>query len=281
MKIFISWSGDLSEELGGKLRDWLPQVIQRVEPYFTPKDIDKGARWITDVTNGLLESRLGVICVTPDNMESAWIMFEAGAISTRFSQNKICPIVFGMRRNELRGPLFQFQAVEFDKGQIRGLVQSINEELGDDQLSEGALEVAFEKWWPDLDESIRSTIKNWKPKRPPEKSSDERHAEVLGLLHQISEMRREELKSAISEDIFVNLYANIDAALASQADKAGLLDALSMLARNVEFLHQRLFSKASHVERAVLVLDRIQGARSHPSAPTGTKHGSVDDEIPF
>ncbi len=40
MKVFISWSGDLSLALAGILRQWLPSVIQAAEPYFTPEDID-------------------------------------------------------------------------------------------------------------------------------------------------------------------------------------------------------------------------------------------------
>jgi hypothetical protein len=92
MKVFISWSGDLSERLAGRVRDWLPTVIQSVQPYFTPKDIDKGARWGTEISAELQQSRVGMICLTPENLESSWIMFEAGAISFAFSESKICPI---------------------------------------------------------------------------------------------------------------------------------------------------------------------------------------------
>ena len=42
MKVFISWSGITSEKIGEALIDWLPKVIQRVKPYFTPEDLEKG-----------------------------------------------------------------------------------------------------------------------------------------------------------------------------------------------------------------------------------------------
>jgi len=187
-------------------------------------------------------------------------MFEAGAISVTFAQpRKICPILFGLEKKELRGPLFQFQAIGFSKPEIKALVVTINDELGDERLSESALDKGFEKWWPELEQKVQSTLQDWKPQRPPEKSSEERHSELMTAIHQIAELRREELRLPLSEDIFVNLYSNLDAAFASQQDPVGLLEALSMLARNVEFIHNRIYEKPQHLERAAHVIERISG----------------------
>jgi hypothetical protein len=49
MRVFISWSGNLSRQLGEALRKWLPSALQYVKPYFTPADIDKGARWASEI----------------------------------------------------------------------------------------------------------------------------------------------------------------------------------------------------------------------------------------
>ena len=81
MKIFISWSGDLSKELGEAFRNWIPSVLQVIKPYFTPNDIEKGARWSSDIAGELEESKVGIFCLTRDNIKSQWMMFEAGAIS--------------------------------------------------------------------------------------------------------------------------------------------------------------------------------------------------------
>ena len=45
MKVFISWSGKTSFEVAKVLKEWIPCVIQDIEPYFSSDDIDKGARW--------------------------------------------------------------------------------------------------------------------------------------------------------------------------------------------------------------------------------------------
>ena len=42
--VFISWSGDRSKEIAEALRKWIPSVLQFAKPYYTPSDIEKGAK---------------------------------------------------------------------------------------------------------------------------------------------------------------------------------------------------------------------------------------------
>ena len=66
-KIFISWSGDLSKALGEAVRDWIPKVLQSEKPYFTPDDIEKGAKWDKEISQELDSSQLGIMCLTQEN----------------------------------------------------------------------------------------------------------------------------------------------------------------------------------------------------------------------
>jgi len=77
MKVFLSWSGDLSHKVAIIFRDWLPSVLQFVEPYVSSEDIDKGARWSTDIAKELEESSFGILFITKDNIEAPWVNFDS------------------------------------------------------------------------------------------------------------------------------------------------------------------------------------------------------------
>jgi len=94
MKVFLSWSGDLSHKVALTLRDWLPSVIQSIEPYVSSEDIDKGARWSTDIASELADSSYGILCVTKENLHAPWLTFEAGALSKTMDKSYVshcCP----------------------------------------------------------------------------------------------------------------------------------------------------------------------------------------------
>jgi len=157
MKVFLSWSGDLSLKAACAFRDWLPSVIQSVKPYVSSEDIDKGARWSTDIAEELEESSFGVICVTQDNMEAPWVNFEAGALSKTFGKSRVVPFLFNVKRSELQGPLLQFQSAIYEKDDIHKLVMSLNGSLPDtEQLEEARLAKVFEVWWPELKRQLDS-----------------------------------------------------------------------------------------------------------------------------
>lgn len=160
MKVFLSWSGDLSRELAEALRDWLPAVLQSVRPFFTPNDIEKGARWSKDISQELESSCFGIFCLTKDNLAKPWIMFEAGALSKRVDSSRVCPVLFGIDSADLEGPLVQFQASAFSEAEMRKLVKTLNSGLGDQRLDDSVLNSVFDMWWPRLNEKVSKIMEN-------------------------------------------------------------------------------------------------------------------------
>src|SRR6185503_5771455 len=155
MKVFISWSGSRSGAIATLLRDWLPQVNNYLEPFLSNADIDKGARWSAEIAAKLQKTRVGVLCMTPENTESPWIMFEAGALSTNLKGSFVCPFIFDVEKNDIKGPLAQFQITSREKEDVRKLVRTLNRALGSRRRPEPQLEEAFEVWWPKLETGLQ------------------------------------------------------------------------------------------------------------------------------
>lgn len=158
MKVFLSWSGDLSRELAEALRDWLPAVLQSIKPFFTPNDIEKGARWNKDISQELEESSFGIFCLTRENLAKPWIMFEAGALSKRIDSSRVCPVLFGVDSADLEGPLVQFQASPFSEAEVRKLMKTLNSGLGEARLEDSVLSSVFEMWWPRLNDKVTKVL---------------------------------------------------------------------------------------------------------------------------
>jgi len=158
MKVFISWSGDLSKSLAEAVREWLPGVLQAVKPYFSPDDVAKGSRWSNEVAKELSECSVGLICITRDNLEAPWVMFEAGALSKSLSASRVCPLLFGVAPSDIKGPLVQFQAASFNKEEMRKVLRTINDELRDAGLTGDVFDSVFEMWWPKLEAQIKAAM---------------------------------------------------------------------------------------------------------------------------
>jgi hypothetical protein len=151
MKVFVSWSGARSHRLALALRDFIPSVLQTVAPYVSSEDIDKGARWSTDISKELAEASFGIICVTPENANARWLNFEAGALSKSLDLDRVAPVLFGVEREAIHGPLLQFQSTLLERGDIRKLLASLNRACAEHRLDESRLDDAFEVWWPRLE----------------------------------------------------------------------------------------------------------------------------------
>lgn len=154
MKVFISWSGSKSHQVALVFRDWLPSVLQAVDPYVSSEDIDKGSRWSTDISRELADSTYGILCVTRDNLRAAWLNFEAGALSKAFDRARVSPFLFGIDRADVTGPLLQFQSTVFDQEDIQKLVRSINAACEENALEQGRLDSILEVWWPQLEQKL-------------------------------------------------------------------------------------------------------------------------------
>lgn len=202
MKVFISWSGNISWKVAVIFRDWLPSVIQSLEPYVSSEDIDKGARWSTDIAKELEDSTFGILCVTKENLEAPWLSFEAGALSKTMEKSFVTPFLFDIKRSEVQGPILQFQSTIFQKDDIKKMVQTLNKACGDAGIPEQRLDKSFEVWYPTLEKEL-TEVKNKNLNVNDEPSTqDENHSSEI--LEEILELSRDNQKLLRNPDSKLN-----------------------------------------------------------------------------
>jgi hypothetical protein len=68
MKVFISWSGELSKQVADTLGPWIECVLQGTKTWKSDEDIAKGSVSFREISNQLSKSSFGVLCLTPDNI---------------------------------------------------------------------------------------------------------------------------------------------------------------------------------------------------------------------
>lgn len=176
MQVFLSWSGERSREAAEALAKWLSQVIQAVEPWMSV-DIEKGLRWAPEVTERLEKSRVGILCLTPENLESRWMLFEAGALS-KTKDAYVCTLLIDLTPAGVEPPLGQFQHTLCEKLDIARLARTINAIVtreGEKGLSDAVLAEVFETFWPQLETKLRSII----AARPADAPPSRPQAEIL------------------------------------------------------------------------------------------------------
>jgi TIR domain len=181
MDVFISWSGERSRAAAEALRGWLPKIINAIKPWLSSADINKGARWSTDVASRLETAKAGIICLTPSNLHSDWILFEAGALSKTLKNTFVCPLLFDLEPSDVQPPLAQFQATRATKSELLKLLKTLNAALAESALHETHIDEVFEVWWPKLEHQFK-TLPAEHSIAKPSRSERELLEEILALV---------------------------------------------------------------------------------------------------
>jgi TIR domain len=247
MKVFVSWSGKYSLGAACIIREWLPSVIQLVVPYVSSEDIDKGARWSTDIARELAESNYGIICVTKENLNAPWLNFEAGALSKTLDKSRVTPLLLNLLRSDVQDPLKQFQSALVEKEELFKLLQSINNQISDQKrLSDGALEKAFDMWWPNLEKDLQELKQSHSDPNaqitPPDPQSKilEEMLEILRQQQRILNTPRMLLPPEYFNEIVLRQQFRADSRdFKSGRDIGGLREALAELTRNLSALESQ------------------------------------------
>ncbi len=183
MLVFLSCSGERSKSVADELAKWLRKVIQAVEPWIYT-DIEKGVKWGPEIFRKLKDSKVGILCVTKENLDSRWILFEAGALSVK--QNAyVCTLLLDVEPTDVKQPLAQFEATKINKEDFYRLLQTINravEESGERALGEFDLKELYDYHWHLLDDRFKKINEAGASIPMPIRSEREMLQEILELV---------------------------------------------------------------------------------------------------
>lgn len=119
---------------------------------FVSDRIEKGVAWFDAIVKRLETSKVGVICLTAENVESPWLHFESGALALRLAKDRreedkapasakpltpgsrLFTLLHGVTGAELKGPLGAYQATGTSAPEVATMIHAIGQILGGPHL---------------------------------------------------------------------------------------------------------------------------------------------------
>lgn len=113
--IFISWSGNYSKIIAEELKRVIEQDVfakENVRCFVSTMDIASGEDWYNKIKNELRKSKLGIICITKENVKAPWLYFEAGALVGH--NMRVVPLLVNCDQRSLEHtPIQSNQSIQF------------------------------------------------------------------------------------------------------------------------------------------------------------------------
>lgn len=134
-------------------------------------EVEKGSRSLDEIGKALADIKVGIICLTPENLERPWLLYEAGCLSKSIDERtRLCTyLIADLEASDVRPPLGMFQATRATKEDTLKLLRTINRVVAEDSITDENLAAIFEAMWPKLEQclaSLPSPAETVPPKRP-------------------------------------------------------------------------------------------------------------------
>jgi hypothetical protein len=198
MRVFISWSGQVSHKLAAALRDWLPNVIQALDPWISSSDIEKGETWFASISDALVKAEgVGIFCLTSENLTAPWLAFEAGALAGS-DRARVATLRFNVPSDQVKPPLSLFQATDASSMEdVFKMIEMLNRRL-QVPLSDSRLKVAFDTHWPRLDEALKKIPASAHVPASPAPNPTDLMREILAVVRRIEKDRTMQVLSSLT-----------------------------------------------------------------------------------
>ncbi len=187
MQVFLSWSGERSKAAAGALHELLPSILQPVTCWMSENDLPKGKPWFEELRKKLDSIVFAIVCATPENRDSQWLLWESGFLSSAsgLGDRHIVPLAIGMEKGAIGGPLAIYQGADITRDEMFRLVRNINSALHEDRRVPGvALERTFQHVWASLEERLKAAVALTPAEPAKAQAQPDQQEEILALLRQ-------------------------------------------------------------------------------------------------
>lgn len=167
-KIFISWSGVNSKEIAREIKCVLENTVfsgKGLTCFVSDVDIASGADWWNKIKGELMTCKLGILCVTKENVKAPWVYFEAGAMVAR--NVLTIPLLVNCNVSSLEGsPLKGKQCVDFhDQRKFIKMIEEINKLMSLLDLTSDQIELIAKAGYEQLRTNLSHVLKQLKDTR--------------------------------------------------------------------------------------------------------------------
>jgi hypothetical protein len=160
MKVFLSWSKTKSQKVAELLNHWIPCVIQSIEPWISSQNIDDGELWYNAIQNQVASIINGIICLTKENKDEPWILFEAGGLAKGLEKSRVYVLLIDLVPDDiLLSPLAAFNQTKVTRDGINKLMHVINARTLK-PITPTVLDQVFDKFWPDFEEKFNEILES-------------------------------------------------------------------------------------------------------------------------
>lgn len=196
MKVFISWSGERSRKIAVLLKDWLAGVIQNLEIFISTQDIEVGSNWSNKISYELETTNVGIICLTKENYEKPWILFEAGALSKGYS-DRACPLLIDFELSDLKPPLSNLHGATIKSEDFKHLLKNINSWVVEKRLSDETFEKVFENNISSFETDVKRILSETDDTKIVKRNKDDKISEMLTIVRNL-DIRIKSIENNIS-----------------------------------------------------------------------------------
>jgi hypothetical protein len=173
--------------LAKTLEAFIRKVVPGTDPWVSDSGIEKGSRFTSEIRQNLNEAVAGIVCLTDENKMEPWILYEAGALSTKVT-DRVWTLLLDIDHTAVATPLSSFNhTTAADKDDVLKMVRSIHKTMlavQERTCSEADLEKYFEVFWAC---ELAPKIAELRAQGPAQRPKPDALTEIRGMLREVGE----------------------------------------------------------------------------------------------